>query len=140
MNLLPRSRLIALSLSLFLAILFNCATYTMTTSSLQNQMKDAVPQEGTFTFTTGGLFLFNKFMYNGIRTILVKDKDGNEKSINVTNRTGIRITTKDGSKRTFYFDTMFIKDNCVIGQKTHFFNWAIKPIPFEEIVKIELQK
>jgi hypothetical protein len=139
MNRLLRTKQITLPILILFATLFNCATYTMTTSSLQDQIKDAVPQEGTFTFTTGGLFLFNKVMYNGIRTIVVQDKNGKEKTINVTNRTGIRITKKDGSTKTFYFDTMFIKDDCIIGQKTHFFNWAIKPIPFADIVKIEIQ-
>jgi hypothetical protein len=102
-------------------------------------MKNAVPIEGTFTFTTGGLFLFNKITTNNIRTLEVIDKNGIKKTINVSIRTGIKITTNDGKSKTFYFDSMFIENNCVIGQNTHFFNWPIKPIPFENIIKIEVQ-
>jgi hypothetical protein len=125
--------------SIFAITLMNCATYLLTTDSLQKQIECATPVEGTFTFTTGGLFLFRKMEYNGIRHLIVNDKNGKEKSILVTNQTGIRITTKDGKRTTFYFDTMFFKDNCIVGQKTHFFPMPIKPIAFGDIVKIEIQ-
>jgi hypothetical protein len=121
------------------SIFINCATYCISRDSLKEQMQSAVPMEGTFTFTTGGFFLFRKIMSNNIRTLVVTDKNGKEKTINVSIRTGIRITTKDGKRKTFYFDTMFLENNCVVGQNTHFFNWPIKPISFEEITKIELQ-
>jgi hypothetical protein len=122
--------------SIFLAA---CSTYTIAPDSLRTQISSAVPAEGTFVFTTGGLFMFKKMMNNGIRTLIVTDKDGKEKKLKVGQRTQIRVHKKDGDYSTFYFDTLFIHDNAIVGDRTHFFPSQIKPIPFEDITKIEIQ-
>lgn len=120
-------------------ILSACSTYYLTPESLRTQISEAVPAEGTFIFTTGGLFLFNKMMNNGIRTLVVKDKNGQEKKLKVGQRTQIRIHKKDGDYSTFYFDTLYLTNDSVVGERTHFFPSEIKPIPFSEITKIEMQ-
>jgi hypothetical protein len=143
-NLVPNQRkkscqkAMAIVLSCFLLV--SCSTYYLTPENLRTQISEAVPAEGTFIFTTGGLFLFKKMMNNGIRTLVVTDKDGKEKRLNVTQRTQIRIHKKDGDYSTFYFDTLYFHNNTVVGQRTHFFPSEIKPIPFEDITKIEIQK
>jgi hypothetical protein len=118
---------------------FGCSTYYLSPDALRNQIHNAVPVEGTFIYSPGGLFLFNKSMNNGIRDLVVKDKDGNEKTLRVSQRTQIRIHKKDGDYSTFYFDTLFFLNDSVIGDRTHFFASQIKPIPFSDITKIELQ-
>ena len=122
------------------ALITSCATYTLSASELHKQIATAVPVEGTYFYTPGGLFLFNHSMNNGIRTLNALTSDGKEISINVTQRTSIRIHTKDGDYSTFYFDTMFMKNDSIIGDRTHFFPSAIKPIAFSDVVKIELQR
>lgn len=119
-------------------MLVSCSTYTVAPESLRTQIATAVPAEGAFVFTTEGLFLFNKVMNNGIRTLVVTDKEGKEKKIKVNQRTQIRIHRKDGDYSTFYFDTLFIHDNAIVGDRTHFFPSKIKPIPFEDVTKIEI--
>ena len=120
-------------------IAISCTTYTITPADLKNQMEVATATEGTFVFPVGGLFIFKKVMNNGIRELIVSDKNGNQKIIRVSQRTQIRIHKADGGRKTFYFDTMFIHEGNIVGQNTHFFPSPIKPIPFEDIVKIELQ-
>ena len=58
----------------------------------------------------------------------------------VTHHTGVRITKKDGTKKTFYFDTLIIQDSLITGKNEHFIGVDIKPIKLNNIEKIELQK
>ncbi|KAB2962292.1 hypothetical protein [Zoogloea sp.] len=128
------------ALTLFVSLsLTSCTTYTMTSEELHDQIKQSIPVEGTYSFSTGGLFVFSKVMTNGIRELIVKDKNGNEKRLRVGQRTQIRIHKKDGDYTTFYFDTLFIYDNAIVGQYTHFISSPIKPIPFGDVTKIEVQ-
>jgi len=136
-------RLQSIKLILLIAVMSlitSCATYTISKGELHKQIATAVPVEGTFFYTPGGLFLFNHSMNNGIRSLSVLTAEGKEISINVTQRTSIRIHTKDGDYSMFYFDTMFMKNDSIIGDRTHFFPSAIKPIAFSDVVKIELQR
>jgi hypothetical protein len=127
-------------LSLLSPLLISCSTtYNLAPDSLKSQISEAVPAEGTFIFTTGGLFLFKKMMNNGIRTLVVNDESGKEQKIKVNQRTQIRIHKKDGDYSTFYFDTLYFHNDAVVGQRTHFFPSEIKPIYFNEITKIEIQ-
>ena len=54
-------------------------------------------------------------------------------------KVSVGITKTNGKRQMFYFDTMFIKDSLVYGNKTHFAKLPIAPIPIKDIVKIELQ-
>jgi hypothetical protein len=129
-----------LILSFVALVLTACSTtYHLDPESLRTQIAQTLPAEGTFVFTTGGLFLFNKMINNGIRTLVVMDKAGNEKWLKVNQRTQIRIHKQDGDYSTFYFDTLYFHNDSVVGQRTHFFSSEIKPISFKEIVKIEIQ-
>lgn len=149
-----------LNISTLLAIfsLASCATYTISNEKLAEQMSSAVPKEGTFTYTyvpvgagaggaiggavggaIGAIFQFKQVMNNGITALVVQDKNGHDTKITPDQRTQIRLYRKDGDYSTFYFDTMFMKDSCWIGDRTHFFPSAIKPIPFSQVSKIEIQ-
>jgi hypothetical protein len=85
---------------------------------------------------------FIPFVVNGndLTEVKVFDKDGKEQTIEVTNRTGIRITKKDSSRTTFYFNTLMVKDSFITGKKDHFMGINIKPINLNNILKIEIQK
>lgn len=118
---------------IFVILLASCATYQVSTTSLSEQLNgDAVSK--------GFLFASDAVKGNDLKTIKCVDKNGKDKDIPVTNRTGIRITKLDKSKTSLYFNTILIKDSAITGSKTHFFNALIKPIRLSEISKIEIMK
>jgi hypothetical protein len=105
----------------------------VSTSSLSDQLTgDAVSK--------GYLLAKDAVKGNDLKTVKCVDKNGKEKEITVTNRTGVRITKTDNSKTTFYFNTLLIKDSSIVGSKTHFFNDKVKPIKFSDISKIEIME
>lgn len=77
--------------------------------------------------------------YNGITQVECKDRNGQRYRVSVGKRAGIRIIRNSGKRQTFYLDTMFMRNNMVYGNKTHFANIPINPIPLEDITKIEIQ-
>ncbi len=76
---------------------------------------------------------------NGIKEIQCIDKKGALYLIKVNKRTQIRITRKGGTKQIMYFDTIFTKSDLFYGSKTHFPKLPLKPVPAEEITRVELQ-
>ena len=77
---------------------------------------------------------------NSLREIKVLNKNEKECVIPVTNHTGVRVTKKDGKRKTFYFNTLIIQDSTITGKNDHFLGVNIKPINLNNIGKIELQK
>jgi len=77
---------------------------------------------------------------NSLHQLKCVDKNGKEATIDVSNRTSVRITLADSSHKTFYFNTLLLKDSTITGSKTHFFEMHIKPILLRDVVKIEVQK
>ena len=124
------------------ALLFtSCATYHITTESLIEQLANT-QKEKKVNF----IIVFPVFFYPGIVTgnslqeVTVLDKNEKEYVLPVTHRTGVRITKKDGKRKTFYFDTLLIQDSTITGKNEHFIGTNIKPIKLKDIQKIELQK
>ena len=115
------------------AFLTGCASYLISTSSLAEQLNGD-------TVSKGYLLAKDAVKGNDLKTITCVDKNGKEKLITVTNRTGVRITKTDNSKVSFYFNTLLIKDSAIVGSKTHFLNAKVTPIKFSEISKIEIMK
>ena len=115
----------------FVMILTGCATYQVSTTSLSEQINGDVVSKGF-------LLAANAVKGNDLKVIKCVDKNGTEKEIIVTHRTGIKITKTDNSKTSLYFNTILIKDSSITGSKSHFFNAPIKPINFSEISKIEI--
>ena len=116
-----------------LAFLTGCASYQISGSSLSEQLNENVVSKGYLLAT-------NAVRGNDLKSIKCIDKNGKEKEIAVTYRTGIRSTKTDHSRTTFYFNTLLIKDSAITGSKTHFFNEKVKPIKFSDIVKMEIME
>ena len=118
-------------------LLTGCATYHLSKESLLQQFGDTRPERKyiyapfVFPFSVAG---------NDLKTLKCLDKNGNEKIITVTNHTSVRITLTDSTRRTFYFNTLLIKDSTITGSKTHFFEAHIKPVKLQDISGIEIQK
>jgi hypothetical protein len=120
-------------------LLTGCATYHLSTESLVQQMADTKPEK-KYTYLPSFPFVPFSVEGNSLHQLKCLDKNGKETAIDVTNRTSVRMTLADSSRRTFYFNTLLLKDSTVSGSKTHFFEMHIKPIKLKDVVKIEVQK
>ena len=129
------------SLIYFLAplILTGCATYNLSTESLVQQMADTHP-ERKYIYSPNIPFIPFSVDGNSLHQLKCIDKNGKETTIEVTNRTAVRILLADSSHKTFYFNTLLIQDSSITGSKTHFFEMHIKPILLRNVVKIEVHK
>lgn len=114
-----------------IVLLTGCASYQISTQSLSDQLSGNVVDKGYFTAS-------GSVKGNDLQTLKCVDKNGTTKDVRVTNRTGIRITKNDGSKTTFYANTVLLMDSAIYGSKTHFFNAQIKPIKLSDVSKIEV--
>jgi len=121
-------------------LLSSCATYHMTTQSLIEQLADTQKEKKVTVLVAFPLFFPGVVTGNSLREVKVLDKDEKECIIPVTNHTGVRVTKKDGKRKTFYFNTLIIQDSIITGKNDHFIGTNIKPINLNNIEKIELQK
>jgi len=120
-------------------LLTSCATYHLSTESLVQQMADTKP-ERKYIYSPNLPFIPFSVDGNSLQQLKCIDKNGKETTIDVTNRTSVRITLADSSHKTFYFNTLLLKDSTITGSKTHFFEMHIKPILLRDVVKIEVQR
>jgi hypothetical protein len=121
-------------------LLSSCTTYHMTTQSLLEQLADTQKEKKVTVLVAFPLVFPGVVTGNSLRQIKVLDKNEKECIIAVTNHTGVRVTKKDGTRKTFYFNTLIIQDSIITGKNDHFIGTNIKPINLNNIEKIELQK
>lgn len=135
-------KLLQKGIILLLMVIFfsSCATYYLTPQSLAEQMVNAEPEKKTTILVAFPIMIPFTVKGNSLRTIQVTDRNGNEKTLKVTNHTGIRITQKNGKRTTFYLNTLILKDSLITGKKDHFMGIDIKPININNVEKIEIQK
>ncbi|MDP1800997.1 MAG: hypothetical protein Q8L81_06580 [Bacteroidota bacterium] len=132
---------IVVLLSVFSLFIISCATYHMTTESLLKQLADTQNEKKINVLVVFPYFFFPGVVTgNSLTEVKVLDKNGNEGIIPVNRQTSVRITKKDGKRKTFYFDTLIIEDSTITGKNDHFIGVAIKPIKLNNIEKIELQR
>jgi hypothetical protein len=145
---MSRTPHIFLSFLLLVSVLVvtGCQTYHLTTESLCQQFIDAKNQRHSLSDNFVPIGLLSALIFSGsvegndLGVVKCLDKDGKEVNIEVTNHTGVRITKKDGSRVTFYFNTLLIKDSTITGSKSHIFEARINPVILKNIAIIELQK
>ena len=125
------TRLPILVLIILAGFFTSCASYQVSTSSLTDQLTGIAVSKGY-------LLAKDAVKGNELTTLKCIDKNGLEKEIPITDRTGVKITKKDNSKNTFYFNTLLVKDSAIYGSKTHFFNAKIRPIMLADITRIEI--
>lgn len=112
----------------------------MTTQSLLEQFAETQKEKKVLIVVSFPFFFPFVVTGNSLRQVKVLDKNEKECNIPVTHHTGVRITKKDGTRKTFYFNTLIIKDSTITGKNDHFIGVNIKPINLNNIEKIELQK
>lgn len=129
-----------ITLTLTTLFLVGCTTYHVTTESLLQQFADVHPETKTNFIIAFPLIFPWSVTGNSLTEIKVLDQNNKEHTIQVTYHTGVRISKKDGTKKTFYFDTLLISDSTINGKKSHFVGIDIHPIKLSDIEKIELQR
>jgi hypothetical protein len=117
-----------------------CATYHLSTQSLLEQFANTQKEKKVNVIAAYPFFFYGMVTGNNLREIKCLDKNEKEHIIPVSRGTGVRITKKDGTRNTFYFDTLIIQDSTITGKKDHFFGINVKPINLNDIEKIELQR
>jgi hypothetical protein len=129
---------------LLTAIFCGCTTYYISTSGLNDQLAkiDTNSLHQVYDFRLGviGVVAGGEHFYNAIKEVQVEDKNGNKITLNITPHTGVRITDKNGDHKIVYFDTMFVKDSLLYGNKSHFVNIPIEPFHLRDIAKLEIQE
>lgn len=129
---------------ILLGVLFainSCTTYTIPTESFKTQFSkfDSIQKRERVInnpLTYGTI----KYMTNNILMISAIDK--NEKPTSIRNSASLemRITKKNGKKNVFYFDTVSLENDTLKGCQSRFQPNLRKEIPFDDIIKIEIQE
>jgi len=122
----------------------SCKTYYMTNDSLKEQLQKIDPNKiyDAYDFRLGlaGVALKGGMnFYNGIGSIICKDKFGHEVVFTVKPQTGIRLTDSSGRRLQLYFDSVFLRDSLVYGSKSHFFTLPVTPMNIDKLTLIEIQ-
>ena len=129
---------------IFTTMMCSCTTYYLTTSSLNKQLAqidtNSIHEVYDFRFGLLGVVAGGKHFYNAINEVVVTDKTGETDTLIVTAHTGVKITDKYGVHKIVLFDSMFIRDSLLYGNKSHLINIPIKPFHLRDIAKLELQE
>jgi hypothetical protein len=122
----------------------SCTTYYFTPSSLNKQLSqidtNSIHEVYDFRFGVLGVVAGGKHFYNMINEVVVTDKTGKADTLAVTAHMAVKITDKHGEHKIVLFDSMFIRDSLLYGNKSHIINIPIKPFHLRDIAKLELQK
>ena len=133
---------------IFLPIVFlsiiSCKTYTIAPMSFKQQFigVDSTSLKPTnmnsaFPYAVNGVNI--SYNSNQIKTIYVVDKNGVTKTIENSPAIEMRITLKNNKKYHFYFDTVILQNDTLIGGRSRFMPKLVRKIPFNSILKIEVQ-
>ena len=120
-----------------------CRTYYMTPTGLEaelHKINEATIKE-CYHFELGIIpaLIVGKQFNNGLYEITVTNKTGDDFLLRVNDKTQMRITLKNGKRKTLLFDTVFSNESAFYGNQSRFFGLTILPAKFDEIVKIEIQ-
>jgi hypothetical protein len=129
---------------IFTTMMCSCTTYYLTTSSLNKQLAqidtNSIHEVYDFRFGLLGVVAGGKHFYNTINEVVVTDQMGKVDTLPVTAHMAVKITDKHGEHKIVLFDSMFIRDSLLYGNKSHLINIPIKPFHLRDIAKLELQK
>ena len=76
---------------------------------------------------------------NGLPYVYAYNKKNKKCRVEVNEKTTLRITKQNGKKVNMYFDTSFMKDSYLYGNRSHFLNLPEGPFKITELKKIEIQ-
>ena len=117
-----------------------CTTYHLSTQSLITQFANAKPESKQNFVIAYPFFIPFELSGNDVHQITCYDNNERENTIDITNHTGIRIYKKDGTKKTFYLQSLYIKDSLITGKVSQIMGIKIKPINLNDVDRIEVQR
>jgi len=127
-------------------LLSACATYTIPREQLYSMLKNATPDTVTTKHAatgtigiTGAMYTGDKYLSNGVKTIACYDKQGSEVTFANSPKVEMRITTNNGRKHIFYFDSVILQDSTFRGYNSRIFRTKIS-VKYADIKKVEVQK
>ncbi len=124
-------------------IFTSCATLTLSTEqTIQEYSK--VNEKTIYEYYDFRLGLISalgrgKQFNNGLKYVYAYNLDNKKCKVKIDEKTTLRITKHDGRKINLYFDTSFLKDSCLYGNKSHFVNLPEGPFKITDLKKIEIQ-
>ncbi len=125
------------------AILASCSTLTMTTEqaiSEYSKVNDStIDTTYEKRFGAIGVLLVGERFNNGLKYIYACNASNKRCKVEINEKTTLRITKSDGRKVNLYFDTSFLKDSCLYGNKSHLADLPVGPYKITELKKIEIQ-
>ncbi|MEO6833660.1 MAG: hypothetical protein ABI378_13650, partial [Chitinophagaceae bacterium] len=74
-----------------------------------------------------------------LRFVYAYNKNGKKYKVLVDDHTSIRLTKANGKRVNMYFNTTFLKDSCLYGNKSHFINLPVGPYKITDLKRIEIQ-
>lgn len=135
-----------ISLLFFFILFSSCTHYFITVKDLQAALGKVTDSTAVYSFEihgTGPVSLIHsatlgRKFHNGISEINCTTDKGEAGTFLVNNRTKLKITYTRGYRATFFFDTMYLKnDSSIYGRVSRNDNSYIRILP-KEIDKIEI--
>lgn len=126
--------------SVFVLLAVSCKTYTVTPESFKSQFIK-VDSRALKEMTINNPLGFQNIRYaaNQVEQINVIDKHGQMVVLPNSPSIETRVTLKNGKRHYFYFDTLVLQNDTLIGSKSRFLSSIIQKLPFDSIEKIEIQ-
>ena len=131
------------TIGVLIIFLSSCSTLTLTTEQAINEYSK-VNDKRVYEYYDFRLGLISalgrgKQFNNGLQYVYAYNKDNKKCKVEINEKTTLRITEQNGRKVNMYFDTSFLKDSCLYGNKSHFVNLPSGPFKITELKKIEIQ-
>lgn len=134
------------SLLLPISMLFmmaSCKTYTIPVDSFRKQMiaasSENMKESEINTPLIGNNWRNIKYYSNNVEGLFVVDKKGEELYLRNSPSIEMRVTHINGKRYYFYFDTVILENNVLMGSRSRFISGLTRNIPLDSIVKIEVQ-
>lgn len=134
----------AVAFTLAILALSSCKTYTIPVDSFRKQFRNMDSTTAVAKATPGWSAAFHhsrdSFLIHSDMRIHCEDKHHREVILKGGPSIEIRFTYGPDNKRTIvYFDTMFLTDSTVTGQRSRIIPSLKSTIPLSSITKIEVQ-
>ena len=124
--------------------ILSCKTYTIPPQRFKEQFigVDSTALKKTdmnsaFPYVIGGVNM--TYSSNHIKNIYVVNKKGEKEVIQNSPAIEMRVTLKNNKKYHFYFDTVILQNDTLTGGRSRFMPKLVRKIPFDSIIKIEVQ-
>lgn len=131
---------IKLSFLALLTLVISCKTYTIAPENFKKQIIEGNSNDTKEVKINNPLSLYSNIQYqaNSLKYLNVIDKNGSPSSLQNSPSVEMRVTLKNGKRKIFYLDTVILENDTLKGNKSRFLGLN-NQIPFDQIIKIEVQ-